>query len=1237
MLLMVLGFSGVTKAADSELIFSSYFGESGGEFKIHDAVVDDIGNQYVAGKVDRNGNYNAIVGKMDESGEVMWIWQSQDRTQDDIAHGIAYDGDNNEVYAVGETHGDNFNTTSGVFEENIYDLDVAGFAVKLDNQGSFEWGSYISDDAPNSGNIVALDVDVHEDDFEIPRPMVAGYTDIDEFPTDAPGDNPYRPDSPCPSTNCQTGFAFLFNDAGGREMATYVGGSDDDKMLAVRSHNITQNNFVFTGYTESSDLQTKAKDEPIEDNLIGSRDVPLVQLDRLGQLEYKTYLGGDASDEGHSIISDDQQNTYLTGKTSSDNTNSHFSENGPFKPDIEGDEDAFLMKIDEVEDGGEFNRHISWSTYYGGDTKDKGLDLALDDHAIYASGQTNSSDFPTSTPTFQDNSQAGTQDGFVFQFNHQGDRRFSSRFGGDNEGSAYGIGVTSCGISIAGYTNSDENENFPLKDAYLDEKPGSSFSGFYAKLVPSLKVLIGPDNEVMDKDPFYYQAQTMSLEVPPAINQYYENFKWYHNGKQVGSNSYYDINSGSINSGDYQVEAEANCNSNIINSSVNGEFKLVGCGLPSEMESLYNYDEEDGPTFSAVPPVYNNEKLYITNDITVDETVEIVDSDVIIDDCVTITIEEPDGKLILDENTQFHGCNDWKGIKVEGDAQNPERSTNDHGHLKVMNGASISDARIGAYSKDGGIIEVIEDGEFRYNHTHISLEDYSYSYDGSSGPFLQGGAFYGLMEDPECSPGTFPTYQDKKKIHFENVEDIKTQGNHFENFGHKNAKNSPIGIDAFNADFLNPEYNNFDGSYEVGIKHKDLDQQAGYHIEENTFNGKMKKGIYVKDQDNVSQFGNASNIRWNEFYGEINQAVVALNSTIEYIQGNEIYSNGEVGVKSKDNERICFDGNTINTGPGSDSHVDTGYISINDIDHGTIDNNTIEGAMLSDENTVGIYIENTIPNYVSSNKIEGWHSALEVYQYSSHDLITIRDNQFLSNDFGLVIAQEKHPNYCNDLNNCNSDYSYDLNISIDCNEFYFNDVGIFGSGDLIDQLEGQTLASNVWWDPSIHPNESTQEDWDILWYNDGNNVVYNWTFDDQHSEPNASSGLNKHDYQLNGLNFPGCCSGNDISNNDIGGTICSQLSTSAKRSLNINDQAAENLALQVYPNPAKDNLIIEAQEKENLAKVRIIDMTGRLVLEKGQLGDNEVEMDIENLSKGAYTVHVTMENGQPNEQKLLKQ
>jgi hypothetical protein len=130
---------------------------------------------------------------------------------------------------------------------------------------------------------------------------------------------------------------------------------------------------------------------------------------------------------------------------------------------------------------------LSYSTYLGGSGSDSGSGIAVDvAGAAYVTGQTSSTDFPTTNPV--QGTSGGTSDVFVAKLSSSGATLlYSTYLGGSNSDFAAGIAVDASGNAyVTGQTSST---NFPTKNPFQGALGGSG-DAFLAKLDNSGSTLL---------------------------------------------------------------------------------------------------------------------------------------------------------------------------------------------------------------------------------------------------------------------------------------------------------------------------------------------------------------------------------------------------------------------------------------------------------------------------------------------------------------------------------------------------------------------------------------------------------------------------------------------------------------------------------------------------------------------------------------------------------------------------
>jgi Abnormal spindle-like microcephaly-assoc'd, ASPM-SPD-2-Hydin/Beta-propeller repeat len=241
---------------------------------------------------------------------------------------------------------------------------------------------------------------------------VAGFTVSADFPITAGSfDTTCGTDGTC-NGSLDDLFVTKLNPAGTALVySTFVGGSNSDfgYGLAIDS----AGDAYVTGTTFSADFPTTpgAFQSACATNC-SDGDGFVLELNPTGSnLIYSTYLGGSAYDQGNAINVDTAGNAYVFGYTGSRNFPVSA---GAFQRSIGGVQDAFVTKLNAT------GSALVYSTYLGGNGADLGFGLFVNAAGdAYVVGQTNSSNFPTTSGAFQ-TTLGGLTGGFVTKLNATG-------------------------------------------------------------------------------------------------------------------------------------------------------------------------------------------------------------------------------------------------------------------------------------------------------------------------------------------------------------------------------------------------------------------------------------------------------------------------------------------------------------------------------------------------------------------------------------------------------------------------------------------------------------------------------------------------------------------------------------------------------------------------------------------------------------------------------------------------
>ena len=246
--------------------------------------------------------------------------------------------------------------------------------------------------------------------------------------------------------------------------SSYLGGAGDELAhgIAVDSEGCA----YIAGGASADDLPV------IEGSYSNGSGVFVAKLSPDGsELLYCSFIGGNRSDNCFGLAIDPDNNVYVTGETNSPDfptTSMGKVENGGY--------DCFVFKLNATGTG------LVYSSIVGGSKADRAWDIALDqERNAYVTGVTESTDFPTTPGSFDEDYNGGDEDCFISKLDHRGEELlYSSFLGGSSYEESQGIDVDSQGIAyLTGFTRS---EDFPTTDGCFDGSHNGETDIFVAKM-----------------------------------------------------------------------------------------------------------------------------------------------------------------------------------------------------------------------------------------------------------------------------------------------------------------------------------------------------------------------------------------------------------------------------------------------------------------------------------------------------------------------------------------------------------------------------------------------------------------------------------------------------------------------------------------------------------------------------------------------------------------------------------
>jgi hypothetical protein len=478
---------------DPVLGYSTYLGGNGTDSG-NGIAVDSSGNAYITGSTEStnfpttpgafqttcNGGSNcatdgdAFVTKLNPAGSALVYSTFLGGSNTDVGLGIAVDSSGN-AYVTGSTASADFPVTSSAFQTTPGGI----FVTKLNPSGSaLVYSTYLGANSnTDTGQGIAVD---GSGNAYITGGAGSGFpTTSGAFQTTCGG-----------GVYCYYGDAFVtkFNASGSALVySTYLGGSfaDIGHGIAVDS----SGDAYVTGRTGSHDFpvtpgafQTTCDDG---NNCVADGDAFVTEFNASGSaLVYSTFLGGNSYDSGGGIAVDSSGNAYVTGATSSGDfpVTAGAFQTTCGNPNCGISDDAFVTKFNPT------GSALVYSSYLGGSNADTGQGIAVDSAGnAYVTGQTFSTNFPTTPGAFQTTCGGGSTDcssfgdTFVTEFNPTGSAlHYSTYLGGSGPDGGSGIAMDSAEDAyVTGYTRSPD---FPVTPgAFQTSDSGHGTDVFVAK------------------------------------------------------------------------------------------------------------------------------------------------------------------------------------------------------------------------------------------------------------------------------------------------------------------------------------------------------------------------------------------------------------------------------------------------------------------------------------------------------------------------------------------------------------------------------------------------------------------------------------------------------------------------------------------------------------------------------------------------------------------------------------
>jgi uncharacterized protein (DUF2141 family) len=384
----------------------------------------------------------------------------------DVGNDVAVDASGS-AYVTGETESTNFPTTTGAFDTTQNGFQDA-FVTKLNPAGTgVLYSTFLGGNNSDGGHGVAVDPSGNA--------YVTGLASSANFPTTTGAFDTTH-------NGNQDAFVTKLNPAGTAPLlySTFLGGNSLDQAGVLGGGGIAldaSGSAYVTGRTLSTNFPTTPGAYDRTHNGNDDAFVAKVDTTRTGSssLVYSTFLGGAAGDTGEGIALDALGSAHVTGDTESAN---YPTTAGAFDTTQNGSRDAFVTKLNAN------GSNLVYSTFLGGSGFDRGFDLAVDASGASVAGQTTSTNYPTTTGSF-DTTHNGNTDAFVTKLNPTGTAPllYSTFLGGT--AIDHGLGITLDSSGSAYVTGSTSSTDYPTTVGAYDTTHNGSSDAFVTRLNPT--------------------------------------------------------------------------------------------------------------------------------------------------------------------------------------------------------------------------------------------------------------------------------------------------------------------------------------------------------------------------------------------------------------------------------------------------------------------------------------------------------------------------------------------------------------------------------------------------------------------------------------------------------------------------------------------------------------------------------------------------------------------------------
>ena len=487
------------------LVFSTFLG--GGSDRVDDMAVDTQGCAYILGNTQNvefpttpgafrsddveDRGVDMFITKFDPNGTSLLYSTLLGGSASEFGHAIFVD-ESGFAYVTGSGQSDDFPVTDGAFQSSHQGF-VDTYVSKLSADGSsLIFSTYLGGEDWESARDIFVD--------ESGNVYLTGITGSTDFPTT----------SGAFMTKFQKGDtdAFIVKlDPDGKSLlgSTFIGGRGYDNSNGI---DVDDSGIVFIcGGTNSFNFPTTP----------GAFRTTIGDEDDTGNKAFVLKLAANFSAPIYSTLIDNKtqtQDLILVNDGSVHVTGGTWSEDFPTTPNcfqtaLAGSWDAYIFNLNE--DGSKLN----FCTLIGGELTEVAHSIAMDEEGtLFITGETQSTDFPTTLGCFQDTLRGSEYDAFICMMNNDASiLSYSTYIGGSDRERSKAIAIVMDGsVIVAGTTHSEDYPTTPgVFDTGFHEPKHGQVLAFITRLIPEPSFPISVDSP--EGSPLYARYRAYDFTV----------------------------------------------------------------------------------------------------------------------------------------------------------------------------------------------------------------------------------------------------------------------------------------------------------------------------------------------------------------------------------------------------------------------------------------------------------------------------------------------------------------------------------------------------------------------------------------------------------------------------------------------------------------------------------------------------------------------------------------------------